>query len=253
VKVGGLERPYYKGKIIFDNEKLGDVSTNFQLEGVDAQFNDATYIIKKKTRKGRTYYVVNGYSFIPLSGKKPDIVENETMPTTPDYEPFVPVVNPQTEPKPNPKDPNIIIHMKLPDPRLEILNPKESPNKPVVIPTPNQPNKEQKNPPPNKEERKAACAYAMETIAFAKGVAAIVKEGFEDNRKSIAQQIIKANCLSIEQIKELMGAMSFEDSRLGVAKLAYAKCTNRDSYYLVNEALQFSASKEDLANFISTK
>ena len=233
VKIAGLERPYYKGKIIFDNEKLGDVSTSFQLEGVDARYNDVTYIIKKKTRKGRSYYVVNGYSFIPLSKAKTDIVENE---------PFEPVPTPKPVVDPTP----------LPVPVIIPQTP-EKPMKPIVIPNPYLPNQEQKNLPPSKETKKTICASAMPAPSFALGIAAIAKEGFEDNRKSTAQQIIKANCLTIEQIKQLMGAMSFEDSRLGVAKLAYPKCTDRDSYYLVNEALQFSTSKEDLAAYIATQ
>lgn len=76
------------------------------------------------------------------------------------------------------------------------------------------------------------------------------KEWFENNRLTSAKFIIERNNFTAAQVKELMLLFTFENNRLEVAKHAYRKTVDQRNYYIVNDALTFSSSKEELARFI---
>jgi len=76
------------------------------------------------------------------------------------------------------------------------------------------------------------------------------KEWFENNRLKSAKFIIDNNNLMSLQVKELMLLFTFEDKKLEIAKYAYRKTIDKQSYYQVNDALTFNSSKEELARFI---
>jgi hypothetical protein len=46
---------------------------------------------------------------------------------------------------------------------------------------------------------------------------------------------------------------TFEDSKLEFAKNAYANCSNKDDYYMLNEAFTFSSSKSELNKYVSNQ
>ena len=76
------------------------------------------------------------------------------------------------------------------------------------------------------------------------------KEWFENNRLTSAKFIIERNNFTSVQVKELMLLFTFENNRLEIAKAAYRKAIDKNNYYIVNDALTFSSSKDDLARFI---
>ena len=78
----------------------------------------------------------------------------------------------------------------------------------------------------------------------------IRKEWFENNRLTSAKVIIDKNNFTTLQVKEFMLLFTFENNRLEVAKYAYRKTVDKQSYYQLNDALTFSSSKDELARFI---
>ena len=76
------------------------------------------------------------------------------------------------------------------------------------------------------------------------------KEWFEGNRLKSAKFIIDQNNFSTSQVRELMLLFSFENNRLEIAKYAYRKTVDKRNYFQVNDALSFSASKDELARYI---
>jgi hypothetical protein len=76
------------------------------------------------------------------------------------------------------------------------------------------------------------------------------KEWFEANRLISVRFIIDQNNFTTQQVKELMLLFTFEKNRLEIARYAYSKTVDKKNYYLVNEALTFSSSKDELARFI---
>ena len=76
------------------------------------------------------------------------------------------------------------------------------------------------------------------------------KEWFEANRLISVRFIIDKNNFTTQQVKELMLLFTFEKNRLEIARYAYSKTVDKKNYYLVNEVLTFSSSKDELARFI---
>ncbi|MEO7922526.1 MAG: DUF4476 domain-containing protein [Chitinophagaceae bacterium] len=76
------------------------------------------------------------------------------------------------------------------------------------------------------------------------------REWFEANRLISTKVIIDKSNFTALQVKELMLIFTFENNRLEVAKYAYRKTVDKQSYYLVNDAFTFNSSKDELARFI---
>lgn len=78
----------------------------------------------------------------------------------------------------------------------------------------------------------------------------ISKEFHESSRLISVKTIVDKNNFTVQQVKEMMMLFSFENNKLEVAKYAYRQTVGNNSYYLVNDALTFSSSRDELARFI---
>ena len=76
------------------------------------------------------------------------------------------------------------------------------------------------------------------------------KEWFENNRLTSAKFLIDKSNFTAAQVKDMMLLFTFETNRLELAKYAYCKTVDQRNYLMVNDALTFSSSKEDLARFL---
>jgi len=99
----------------------------------------------------------------------------------------------------------------------------------------------------------ANCTRSMDDASFAKAKQTIESKGFDDTKLSTAKQVTKANCLTTDQILEVMKIFGFEESRLEFAKYAYDYCFDQNNYYNVSQGFSFDSSTEELNEFIETK
>ena len=97
------------------------------------------------------------------------------------------------------------------------------------------------------------CASSMAATSFMKAKDSISASSFEDSKMTVAKQVTKANCMTAEQIMEVMGLFSFEDNKLEYAKFAYDFCYNQGDYYEVNTAFTFESSIEELNKYLESK
>lgn len=97
------------------------------------------------------------------------------------------------------------------------------------------------------------CTRSMDDVSFGKAKQTIESKGFDDTRLSTAKQVAKANCLTTDQIVEIMAIFGFEDSRLAFAKYAYDYCFDQNNYYNVSQGFSFDSSTEELNQYIETK
>jgi hypothetical protein len=79
----------------------------------------------------------------------------------------------------------------------------------------------------------------------------ITGKAFESSRMAVAKQAIASNYMSSAQITELVELMTFETSKLDLAKFAYRFTIDKNNYYLVNDAFSFESSIRELAGYIS--
>ncbi|MCO5230769.1 MAG: DUF4476 domain-containing protein [Chitinophagales bacterium] len=81
----------------------------------------------------------------------------------------------------------------------------------------------------------------------------IKNQKFESDKLSVARQGLYNNLLDTYQIREIMTAFDYEDSRLEFAKEAYNNCVDKQNYYRVNDAFRFSSSVQQLEDYIFAK
>lgn len=101
-------------------------------------------------------------------------------------------------------------------------------------------------------QQSQGCMYAMSSRDFESAKASIRGQSFEDNKLSTAKTIANSNCLTAEMVKDICGLFSFEESKLDFAKFAYARCTERSRYFIVNDVFSFSSSTEELNSYIAS-
>lgn len=250
VKVTGLKPTAYKTRILFDNKNLGYIEKNIFLE----ESQEVTYVIKKKTENGKVRYFLRGFSMtdIPIAKSKPQHTGGSTTTTT----------THTTTVKPPPPGSQVTVSFNVGgiggnmgiDMNMFESTYHESttytttttttttsggggaaPRDHFLMPGYNGP---------------IGCDWPMTEKDFAKAKESIASKSFDDSRLTIAKQIINSNCLLSKQVKDLMMLLSFEGSRLDLAKYAYGYTYDTGNYYKVNDAFTFESSIEDLNKFI---
>ncbi|HEX5003000.1 MAG TPA: DUF4476 domain-containing protein [Bacteroidia bacterium] len=94
------------------------------------------------------------------------------------------------------------------------------------------------------------CSYPMNDGSFESAKKSISSKSFSDSQLTMAKQVVKNNCLSCNQIKQLMLIFSFEETRLDLAKYAYDYAFDKQNYYKINDAFTFESSIDDLNEYI---
>lgn len=107
-------------------------------------------------------------------------------------------------------------------------------------------------PAPATPEEVVKCA-PMDAKTFASAKRSVSSKAFADEKKTTARQVLKSNCMSTDQIIEILGTFSFEDDKLEVAKLAHDRCSDPENYWKVNDVFTFSDSIEELDEFLESK
>ncbi|MBC7827915.1 MAG: DUF4476 domain-containing protein [Chitinophagaceae bacterium] len=86
--------------------------------------------------------------------------------------------------------------------------------------------------------------------SFTSMVQILRREYSENSRLVLAKQMAERNYFSAEQVKYMMQLFSFENNKLELAKFAYRNTIDQKNYFVVYDALTYSSSKEQLADFI---
>lgn len=91
---------------------------------------------------------------------------------------------------------------------------------------------------------------AMSDQLFSSLKATIANESFDNSRMNIAKQAVAANYFTSTQAKQIVELFSYDNSRLEIAKALYPRVTDKQGYFIVNDAFSYSSSKDALAEFI---
>lgn len=94
--------------------------------------------------------------------------------------------------------------------------------------------------------------YAMSPSDFSQALASIKSKSFSDSRLTMAKQVTQGNCLTANQIKQIMMQFDFEDTKLEYAKFAYGYCFNPENYWKINDAFGFESSIDELNEYIQS-
>ncbi|CAN5583259.1 hypothetical protein BH11BAC2_BH11BAC2_13220 [soil metagenome] len=90
----------------------------------------------------------------------------------------------------------------------------------------------------------------MSCVNFESLKATIASKSFESTRLNIAKQVISNNLVSTRQVAELMDLMTFETTKLELAKFAYRYTVDPSNYYLTYNQFTFESSIHELSQYI---
>jgi hypothetical protein len=91
----------------------------------------------------------------------------------------------------------------------------------------------------------------MRPDVFESALRSIDLATFDSDQIRVAKQIIRRNGASSNQIAEIMKALSFESSRLEVAKFGFQFVVDQENYFVVNDVFWFSSSIRELDRYIN--
>lgn len=94
------------------------------------------------------------------------------------------------------------------------------------------------------------CPVPMNPSEFESAKNSIASKTFENTKLDVAKQIMGSNCLTADQVKQVMRVFEFETTRLEFAKFAYKHTYDKGNYYKVNDAFEFESSISDLQEYI---
>lgn len=265
VKVVDLNQPYYTAKIIFEDKSQPVIDKNY-LAVTDPETKTPTEVTYKIKKNNKGTNVLRFFSQVPIA---------QAVPASPDVQVFHYNVTPMPEISTtvvtqettvttgnNNANSNVSINAGGLGVNINITEPVYQETTSTTTTTSytttttstgnNYNNNDNYSNTTQENVSTDYCGnnYAMSKANFESAKKTITKQSFEETKLSTAMQIVKSNCLSSDQIKQMMLLFNFEESRLNLAKNAYARCVDKNNYFVVNDAFNFSSSVEELNEHI---
>ncbi len=97
------------------------------------------------------------------------------------------------------------------------------------------------------------CPWPMDEADFYEAKRTIAAKDWDETRLSLAKQIVAANCLFADQVRDLAGLMEWEETKLTFAKFAYDYTYDTGNYFKVSQVFEWEASVEELNAYISRR
>jgi len=94
---------------------------------------------------------------------------------------------------------------------------------------------------------------AVTEVEFGNFLSALKFQSFEKDKENYIKTYMKNAYLSTNQIKTVINLLSYDSSKLEIAKLLFDNCVDKQNYFKVAETLQFSSSKTDLNDYVKSK
>ena len=269
VKLTQLPADHYKCRIIFSETKLGFVDFNLFF---NEQGNEVTWNIKKNN-KGE--YVVRYVSAVPLAEApvapptQSVVIYSTTPPATTTT---TTIQQTQTSGGSNDDDininlgvnangqgGNISIHASGMDGNQNESGYSSTTTTTTTTHTVSSSGPGNTPPPPLQPVHviyvsgysgKIGCPVPLSAGEFNDMKETIRSKDFENTKLTISKQILKNNCMTASQVREIMGLFDFENTKLDFAKYAYDRTYDVGNYYKVNDAFEFESSVDDLNKYI---
>ncbi len=247
LKVQDLNQPNYGLKIIFENKELGEMNKNLYLE----LGSEVVYAVKMN-KKGS--YKLAYRSAVPLAQAAPPAPQQQVVywgapvaapaPTTTVVEETV------TTTTTAPDGENVSVNINANGMGLSMnvntngtdMSGNSTTTTTTTTTVFNEQPVEQLPPPCNQ----------LAPNDFNAAKASVKSKSFSDSKMALAKQISESNCLTAQQVKELVQLFDFESDRLEFAKFAHPYCLDQNNYYKVNDAFDFESSIEELDEYISS-
>ena len=81
----------------------------------------------------------------------------------------------------------------------------------------------------------------------------VEKQTFNDDKVRVTKQIIRTNCMTLDQLVVLLNNFDWDDGKLEIAKFAYDYVYDLENYYKIYDLFTFSSSGKELEEFLESK
>ncbi|GAA4064225.1 hypothetical protein GCM10022389_06290 [Flavobacterium cheonanense] len=290
VKVTDLEKPNYLVKIIFEDQSIASLNQNVNLLDYDEKRTNVTFNLKRD-KKGKMKMTINSFDYDVNSSKGTDVVKyhevenpisiptknTTSTPTTTSSTTkntstttntnTTPTTTTKTETttvemnmlgigvntKIEESEDNVNVNLNIGGINTSVTTKTDTPVKPgrpkvlkdeIVTEKPIATT--------TVENTAKNCTTKMSTADFQRAKSSVEKQSFAETKMKVAKQFTTSNCLSTDQIIEIVNLFSFEENKLDYAKFAYSKCVDKNNYFMVNDAFSFSSSTDELTEYIES-
>ena len=96
-------------------------------------------------------------------------------------------------------------------------------------------------------------SYGMDAASFGELKNIIANRSFDSSKLQVAKQAIANSAISSSQLAELMNMLTFESTKLDLAKFGYAYVVDKQKFYIVNNVFTFESSISELKNYIARR
>lgn len=93
---------------------------------------------------------------------------------------------------------------------------------------------------------------AMTEIDFNNFLASVKKQNFEKDKDQQIRTYMKNAYMTTGQIKQVLKQLSFDATKLDLAKFLFDRCIDKQNYFNVADELQFSSSKAELNAYVKS-
>ena len=107
------------------------------------------------------------------------------------------------------------------------------------------------NNPVNNNNNNSGNRATMSMTAYENLKTQISQKSFEKERMELANQTVKQNILTANQIAGILRLLAFDNNRLDFAKFAYSYVFDKENYAAVSDALAFDSNKKALKEFLA--
>lgn len=254
VKVTDLPQPYYKTKIIFEDQNLPqiDKTVNFN-QGMETVFNI------KQNKKGD--YVLRWQSETPLAQAPPPAPSQSVVTyttTAPAVSMSVTETTTTTTTSGGTSE-NVSVGFNMGgmgmdmNVNMNVNDPYMTGNTQTTTSYTTTTTTTSSQPATTTVVSSGGCDFAMSSGDFASAKSSISSKSFEDSKLTMAKQILGSNCMTSGQVKEVAQLFDFEDTKLEFAKYAYGYTYDPNNFYKVNDAFEFESSIDELNEYIQRR
>ena len=100
---------------------------------------------------------------------------------------------------------------------------------------------------------KIGCTPPINSVRLEDMAKTVKNQTFSDDKVRVTKQIIRSNCITLDQLIVLLNEFDWDDGKLEIAKFAYDYVYDLENYYKVYNLFTFSSSGEELDEFIQSK
>ena len=100
---------------------------------------------------------------------------------------------------------------------------------------------------------KVGCTPPVSEQSFNQMINSVKNQSFSDDKQRVTKQIVKSNCMTVDQLVDLLNEFSFDDGKLDTAKFAYNYIYDVENYFKVFDVFSFSSSGEELEQYINDR